>query len=127
MKLYRHEAGLARRIGRESRFSREVFASVRLFAREAIQSCPMKASPHRRSGPGFTLIELLVVIVIIGLLLAIVIPAMQKAKEQVRFVLCKNNLRNYGMVAAMYASDNQETMPNAWTSFLQPAWRVPRR
>ncbi len=134
MKLCRHEAGLTRRVGRESRFSREVFASVRPFGREAIQSCPMKAPPRRRSvrgcrgrpagtrrtrrsGLGFTLIELLVVIVIIGLLLAVVIPAMQKAKEQVRFVLCKNNLKNYGMVAGMYASDNQETMPNAWTSF----------
>jgi len=71
----------------------------------------------RRHGGGFTLIELLVVIAVIGMLLAVLIPSLRKAKEQVRFVLCKNNLKNYGMVAVMYITDNDGTMPDAWESF----------
>jgi len=108
MKLYRHEAGLARGVGGANRFLHGVFTSAGSCGTEGAVGCvadegplswPMNVPPcrrPRRSGLGFTLIELLVVIVIIGLLLAIVIPAMQKAKEQVRFVLCKNNLKNYG-------------------------------
>ncbi|MBN1123508.1 MAG: prepilin-type N-terminal cleavage/methylation domain-containing protein [Sedimentisphaerales bacterium] len=72
---------------------------------------------HNARNAAFTLIELLVVIAIIGILLGILIPSLKKAKEQVRFVLCKSNLKNYGVVANMYISDNRDTMPNAWTSF----------
>lgn len=76
-----------------------------------------KWARRRSVGSAFTLIELLVVIAIISLLLAILVPSLNKAKQQVKFVLCKNNLKSYGVVAIMYTFDNQETMPNAWTSF----------
>lgn len=66
---------------------------------------------------GFTLIELLVVISIIGILTAILIPALGRAREQARFVVCKSNLKSYGVMAYMYVEDNDGTMPNAWTSF----------
>lgn len=65
---------------------------------------------------GFTLIELLVVIAIIGLLLAILIPALSKAKTLVWEVFCKNNLKQYGIAGKMYLNDNDDNLPNAWVS-----------
>ncbi len=63
----------------------------------------------RRSG--FTLIELLVVISIIALLLAILLPSLGLAKEKAKNVLCKNNLRQYGLCAEMLLNDNRDTYP----------------
>lgn len=65
----------------------------------------------KRKG-GFTLIELLVVIAIIALLLAIVIPAMSKAKEYVKRVICCNNARQLVLAVNSYSqSYNQKIMP----------------
>jgi prepilin-type N-terminal cleavage/methylation domain-containing protein len=55
---------------------------------------------------GFTLIELLVVIAIIALLLSILMPALARVKEQARTVSCLANLRQWGLVSAMYTEDN---------------------
>ena len=55
---------------------------------------------------GFTLIELLVVISIIALLLSILMPSLQKAKEAARKVICLSNLRSTGMVWSLYTMDN---------------------
>ena len=63
----------------------------------------------------FTLIELLVVIAIIALLLAILIPSLQKAKEQVYTVICKSNLRQWGLCFKMYADDNNNLFMQDWT------------
>ncbi len=62
----------------------------------------------------FTLIELLVVIAIIGLLLAIVIPALNKAKEVARELICKTNIRNYALVGRLYLEDNDNHFPFPW-------------
>lgn len=58
----------------------------------------------------FTLIELLVVIAIIALLMAILMPSLQRAKKQAKAVTCRSNLRQWGLIFAMYAEDNDNKM-----------------
>ncbi|HBG27983.1 MAG: hypothetical protein A2Y10_17300 [Planctomycetes bacterium GWF2_41_51] len=54
----------------------------------------------------FTLVELLVVISIIAVLLAVLMPALNKAKKQARTVMCASNLKQWGLMYAMYCQDN---------------------
>ena len=60
---------------------------------------------------GFTLIELLVVIAIIALLMAILMPALQRVKKQARTVVCQANLKQWGVIFAMYTDDNNGNFP----------------
>jgi len=69
------------------------------------------ANTNRRVLTGFTLIELLVVIAIIALLMAILMPALQRVKKQARTVACQANLHQWALIWAMYTEDNNGYFP----------------
>jgi prepilin-type N-terminal cleavage/methylation domain-containing protein len=66
---------------------------------------------------GFTLVELLVVIAIIALLLSILMPSLQKARQHARTVVCKSNLKQWASVFTLYANDNQGHLPVGWMAY----------
>ncbi len=63
------------------------------------------------SGRGFTLIELLVVISIIALLVSIILPALNRAKDNAKRTVCANNLKSIGQALFMYATNNDDKIP----------------
>ena len=66
----------------------------------------------RGRGYAFTLIELLVVISVIALLMAILIPALHRARRQARTVVCQSNLRQWAMTLAAYTQAYEGRFPS---------------
>jgi len=66
-------------------------------------------------GKGFTLIELLVVIAVIALLIAILIPVLNLAREQAQRAVCLSNLRQLTLAWVLYADDHDGKLVLGWT------------
>jgi prepilin-type N-terminal cleavage/methylation domain-containing protein len=89
---------------------------------------PYKKGIIMRRREGFTLIELLVVIAIIALLMAILMPALARVKEQARTTGCLANLRQWNFVSAMYTEDNDGKFWSGYgsTGYWWP-WQLERK
>jgi len=74
---------------------------------------------RKRSERGFTLIELFVVISIITLLMALLFPALSRAKKQARAVVCQAKLRQWGLVFKAYLDDSEGRF---WDSYPRHQW-----
>ncbi len=66
---------------------------------------------NRSKCTAFTLIEVLVVIAVIVLLMALLLPAVQRARKQAKAVFCRSNLKQWGAVFAMYTGSNDGALP----------------
>jgi len=84
-----------------------VTASCTDFSRDSGKSKAASGGSSR----AFTLIELLVVVAIIAVLMAILLPSLNSARENAKNVLCSNNLRQIGMLTEIYVAENNRIYP----------------
>lgn len=84
----------------------------------------MKTTPKCKSltGRNFTLIELLITIAIIAILAAMLLPALNQARDRGKMAKCTSNLKNIGLSAFQYANDNKDFFPLALNRTI-PAFR----
>jgi prepilin-type N-terminal cleavage/methylation domain-containing protein/prepilin-type processing-associated H-X9-DG protein len=116
MRFFREKGTQTMRRRRERKAGRRLEATI---------ACrPSGPTVHNQSSivdrNGFTLIELLVVIAIIALLAALLIPALGRAREQARTVVCQSHLQQWSLCLAMYTSEHDgKFMPGIdedWTT-----------
>jgi prepilin-type N-terminal cleavage/methylation domain-containing protein/prepilin-type processing-associated H-X9-DG protein len=101
------------------------------------QSAPVPGDPQPRgqAGSGFTLIELLVVIAIIAILAALLLPALNRAKEKGRLTVCRSNMHQLRLGIGSYADDNVDCFPRSisilpptierWCAYEGTYWNYP--
>lgn len=93
--------------------------TTRMREQGTVRSGSTGRTPSRVSGAhgslrhfaGFTLIEILVVVAIIGLLIAILLPSLAKARDQARVPVCLSNLKSMGLMTQLYLNNNKEYYP----------------
>ena len=73
-----------------------------------------------KAAKAFTLIELLVVIAIIGTLLAVMVPALKKAKDVTKRLICASNVRSIGTALRVYGENYDEKVPPPWIDNPEP-------
>lgn len=81
----------------------------------------MRTFKKQRTIRGFTLVELLVVISIIALLLAMLMPSLQKARENAKTVVCRSNVKQMGLASSLYSNEYNDAMVCEDTYWLTPS------
>ena len=84
----------------------------------------MNIRTANREGAGFTLVELLVVVAIIALLVSILLPTLNKAKEAARRVVCAVHIRGCGQATIFYAMDYDDWLPTVEVEGESTSWNA---
>jgi prepilin-type N-terminal cleavage/methylation domain-containing protein/prepilin-type processing-associated H-X9-DG protein len=83
--------------------------------------CPPRRIPERRRG-GFTLVELLVVIGIIAVLISLLLPSLNRARENAKQTVCLSNMRQIGLAFVMYNNANNGYFPRPGAGTQREDW-----
>jgi prepilin-type N-terminal cleavage/methylation domain-containing protein/prepilin-type processing-associated H-X9-DG protein len=105
----------------ETWLDRIVRATFEFFCRTRLL---MNSHPHARRHRGFTLVELLVVIGIIAVLIAVLLPALSKARRQSQATACLSNMRQLGQAVVMFTGEHKGYLPKAWFNN-RPQTKIP--
>ena len=71
----------------------------------------MRCSSGSRRVRAFTLVEILIVVAIVGVLAAMLLPALGRSKAQAKLISCRNRLRNVGIGLRLYADEHEDCLP----------------
>ena len=90
---------------------KQIFTLIELLVKSSHLNCDRATPAHGQGKACFTLIELLVVIAIIAILAAMLLPALNKARDKAKTTGCMNNLKSLGNATLLYMTDNADFFP----------------